>query len=50
MARVAPAEVHGLLVNGAAGVDRLWLQPHNWWSEALHGVQVEGGASVTVTS
>ena len=37
--RVRPDEVAGLLVNGAKGVDRLWLLPHNWWSEALHGVE-----------
>ena len=39
MDRVEPDEVQELLVNGAAGLPRLWLQPHNWWSEALHGVQ-----------
>ena len=37
--RVKTEEVLGLLVNGAKGIDRLWLPPHNWWSEALHGVQ-----------
>jgi hypothetical protein len=40
VARVQPAEVARLLVNAAHGIDRLWIQPHNWWSEALHGVQV----------
>ena len=39
ISRLEAADVEGLVVNGAKGVDRLWLQPHNWWSEALHGVQ-----------
>ena len=35
-----------LLVNTAGGVDELWIQRQNWWSEALHGVQSGGSNSV----
>ena len=39
VSRLPPATVPHLLVNMAPSVDSLWLQPQNWWSEALHGVQ-----------
>src|SRR6185312_17483311 len=30
------------LVNSARAIPRLGVPAYNWWSEALHGVQVEG--------
>jgi len=33
-------------VNASAGIDRLGVDPYNWWSEALHGVARSGPATV----
>ena len=40
VSRLSDSEVLQLInANAARGIDRLWIQPYNWWSEALHGVQ-----------
>jgi beta-glucosidase-like glycosyl hydrolase len=52
--RLTPAEVENMVNrNTDDGIDRLWIQPYNWWSEALHGVQAgcaQSSANVSSSS
>ena len=45
--RVPAGQIAKLLVNTAGGVPSLWVQPQNWWSEALHEVQGSGANSLS---
>src|SRR5690348_14119619 len=40
--RMTLAEKASQLVNSARAIPRLGVPAYNWWSEALHGVAVEG--------
>ena len=40
--RMTLAEKASQLVNGARAIPRLGIPAYNWWSEALHGVMVNG--------
>jgi len=40
--RMTLEEKASQLVNSARAIPRLGVPPYNWWSEALHGVQVQG--------
>jgi beta-glucosidase len=42
VARMTLPEKASQLVNGARAIPRLGIPAYNWWSEALHGVMVNG--------
>jgi len=46
IARMTIAEKVAELMDDAPGVERLGIQPYNWWNEALHGVARAGVATV----
>ncbi|MFP5277926.1 MAG: glycoside hydrolase family 3 C-terminal domain-containing protein [Acidobacteriota bacterium] len=42
VSRLTLQEKASQMVNGARAIPRLGIPAYNWWSEALHGVQVNG--------
>ncbi len=46
MGRLSLDEKTDLLLYNSPGIDRLGIEPYNWWNECLHGVARAGKATV----
>ena len=39
---LSPEEKVGLMMNGSISIDSLGIPAYNWWSEACHGICMNG--------